>query len=95
MTVTTEQLEIATRIEAKMRQLLGAGRNDVQILAEMFDYMPGFKRLIDSGPEVLDELSEKFPSFHRFAKIVEMLAAALADGVFADLGFGTARPKRH
>jgi hypothetical protein len=95
MTATAEQLEIAVRIEAKMRQLLGAGRNDAEIVAEMFDYMPDFKRLIDSGPEVLDELSEKFPSFHRFAKIVEMLASALADGVFADLGFGTGRHKRH
>jgi hypothetical protein len=95
MTATAEQLEIAARIEAKMRQLLGAGRNDVEILAEMFDDMPDFKRLIDSGQEVLNQLCEQFPSLHRYAKIVENLASALADGAFADLGFGPARHKRH
>jgi hypothetical protein len=36
MPATAEQLRIAEAIEMKMRQLLGAGCNDVEILAEMF-----------------------------------------------------------
>jgi hypothetical protein len=92
---TAEQIRIATTINEKARELFAADLNDVEILAAMFDYMPDFKRLIDSGPDVLDELSEKFPSFHRYAKIVENLAAAIADGAFADLGFGPSKRKQH
>jgi hypothetical protein len=86
---TAEQIRIAAGIEAKMRELLGAGLNDVEIMAAMFDHMPAFKQLLDS--RVCDELSERFPSFHRYAKMLENLAEALHDGVFADLGFGLRR----
>src|SRR5271169_1092622 len=81
MEATAEQIRIAEAIEVKMRQLLGAGCNDVEIMAAMFDHMPDFKRLLDS--RVCNELSERFPSFHRYAKILENLASAMRDGVFA------------
>jgi len=91
MRATAEQLRIAEAIEMKMRQLLGAGCNDVEILAEMFDDMPGFKLLLDSsqrGEIDLNELCDRFPSFYRYSKILENFADAMQAGAFADLGFG-------
>jgi hypothetical protein len=90
MSPTAEQLRIAEAIEKQMRLLLGAGCNDVEILAAMHDSMPDFKRLIDSQPgdDGLAELGERFPSFNRYAKILENVAEALRDGRLADLGFG-------
>jgi hypothetical protein len=71
MAATVEQLRIAATIDSKMQALLDAGCNDAIILGEMFDHMPGLKLLLDSGQPVLDELCERFPSFYRFAKILE------------------------
>lgn len=36
-------------IDAKMQKLVGAGNDDITIIIEMFDYMPGFKRLMDTS----------------------------------------------
>ena len=49
MNLTAEQLQIASMIDAKMQKLVGDGTDDLTILAEMFDYMPGFKRLMDTS----------------------------------------------
>jgi hypothetical protein len=44
-------------------------RNDLTILGEMFDYMPGFKRLMDiSEPDTMDELC-RFAGFFHYAKM--------------------------
>jgi hypothetical protein len=86
MAATAKQLEIATTIDAKVQALLGKGCNDAIILAEMSDYMSGFKLLLDSSSEIdFDELCERFPSFHRFTKLLENVAAAIQSGAFADI----------
>jgi hypothetical protein len=41
MNLTAEQLQIASMIDAKMQKLV-CGNDDITILGEMFDYMPGF-----------------------------------------------------
>jgi hypothetical protein len=45
MNLTAEQLQIASMIDAKMQELVCDGNDDLTILAAMFDYMPGFKRI--------------------------------------------------
>ena len=56
-------------------------RSDLTILGEMFDYMPGFKRLMDtSEPGTMDELCRRFAGFFRYAKILEMVAAGIQSG---------------
>ncbi|MGO9774577.1 MAG: arylsulfatase regulator [Roseiarcus sp.] len=88
MTPTAEQLRIAATIDAKAQQLLGAGCIDAIILGEMFDYMPAFKQLLDSvgqNQSVLDELCERFPSFNRYAKILENVAGAIQSGALKDM----------
>jgi hypothetical protein len=49
MYLTGEQLQIAWMIDAKMQKLVCDGNDDLTILGEMFDYMPGSKRLMDTA----------------------------------------------
>ena len=47
------------------------------ILTEMFDYMPGFRRLMDtSESDTMDELCRLFAGFLHYTKILEMVAAS-------------------
>jgi hypothetical protein len=47
----------------------------------MFDYMPGFKRLLDtSASDTMDELCRRFAGFFRYAKTLEMLATGIQSG---------------
>ncbi|MGA9391850.1 MAG: hypothetical protein WBV69_15560 [Candidatus Sulfotelmatobacter sp.] len=82
MNPTAEHLRIASMIEAKVQKLTGSGCDDVTIFGEMSDYMPEFKRLIDTSQRgEMDELCRRFPWFYRYAKILESLAAAIQTGV--------------
>jgi hypothetical protein len=81
MTLSTGQLRIAEKIDAKMQTLLRAGKDDVAIMVAMADHMPKFKRLLDTTkPAEMDELTRKFTGFYRYAKILETLAAGIHSG---------------
>ena len=80
MNLTPEQLQIASMIDAKMQKLVGDGTDDLTILAEMFDYMPGFKRLLDTSESDTMELCRRFAGFFRYAKTLEMLATGIQSG---------------
>ena len=81
MNLTAEQLQIASMIDGKMQKLVCDGNDDLTILGEMFDYIPGFKRLMDtSEPGTMDELCRRFAGFFRYAKILEMVAAGIQSG---------------
>jgi hypothetical protein len=69
MNLTGEQLQIASMIDAKMQKLVCDGNDKLTMLGEMFDYMPGFKRLMDiSEPDTMDELC-RFAGFFHYAKM--------------------------
>jgi hypothetical protein len=78
MHVSAEHLEIAARLDAKVQRLLGLGYDDVAIFVEMADDMPDFKRLLDAGQLLMDELCRRFYWFYRYAKILEQIAAGIA-----------------
>ena len=81
MNLTAEQLQIASMIDAKIQKLVCAGNDDITILVEMFDYMPGFKRLMDtSESDTIDELCRRFARFFHYAKILKMVAAGIQSG---------------
>ena len=79
-TWSAEQLDLASRIDAKVQRLVADGANDAAIFVEMFDDMPAFKRLLDSGHRTMEELCLRFGGFYRYAKILEMIAAGIASG---------------
>ena len=80
MALTPEQLRIAVTIDERMKQVLRwEGCDSMTILGEMVDYMANFKQLMDtSTPVEMNELCYRFPSFHRFAKVLEEIAEAFA-----------------
>jgi hypothetical protein len=77
---SAEQLDIAARIDAKVRRLIAEGADDIATFAEMSDDMPAFKRLLDSGHPTMDALCLRFGGFYRYAKMLEMIAAGIASG---------------
>ena len=68
MHLSAEHLEIAARLDAKVLRLLGLGYDDLAIFVEMADDMPDFKRLLDAGQLLMDELCRRFAGFYRYAK---------------------------
>ena len=54
MNLSVEQLQMAALIDAKMKMLVREGHDEVSIIGEMFDCMPFFKMVLDSGQETMD-----------------------------------------
>ena len=80
MHFSAEQLDIASQIDAKVQRLAGEGNGDVAIFVELVEDMPAFRRLLDAGPHVMDQLCLRFGGFYRYAKILEAIAAGIASG---------------
>lgn len=81
MPPTEEQIRIARQIDAKVRELEGAGLDDLTIMGEMHGQMADFKRLLDtSARSEMDELCARFGGFYRYAKILEAVAAGIKSG---------------
>jgi hypothetical protein len=71
MHLSAKQLDIASRIDAKVQRLASEGDDDVAIFVELADDMPAFRRLLDAGPHAMDQLCLRFGGFYRYAKILE------------------------
>ena len=78
---TEAHRRVASRIDAKIRQLEARGLVEIEILPAMAADMPDFHRLMRTvpGPE-MDALCAEFTGFYRFAKILETLASGIATG---------------
>jgi hypothetical protein len=80
MHLSAEPLAIASRIDAKVRRLIGEGHDDITTFAELSDDMVAFKRLLDGGHDGMDELCRRFTGSNHYAKIFEMVAAGIKSG---------------
>ena len=81
MVVTVEQIQIASKIDARVKKLERRGCDEVEILTEMVDLMPSFKKLLDTaGHKGMDELCERFEGFYHYARLLEHLAGAIRSG---------------
>lgn len=55
---------------------------DGQLLQGCYDYMGAFKQVIDSASKIqMDYICQQYTGFYRFAKLMELLAQGIADGV--------------
>ncbi len=53
-----------------------------QLLSRCYDYMDAFKRVMDSSSKSqMDYICQQYDGFYGFAKVMEMLAQGIADGV--------------
>jgi hypothetical protein len=81
MTLTAEQVQIASLIDEQVKRVFRRGSDEIAVLTELFDYMPGFKYLLDAArPGGMDKLCERFDGFYRYAKILEEVAAGIQSG---------------
>jgi hypothetical protein len=80
MHLTSEQLQIASRIDTQAQTLIAAGHDDLTIVTGMLEHLPDFKRLLDAGQDVMDELCRRFFWFFRYAKVLERMAAGIQSG---------------
>jgi hypothetical protein len=81
MTLTVEQIQIASLLSKRVQELAESGLDDLTLFGEMAEYMLGFKRLMDiSSADEMDGLCESFPAFFRYAKILERIAEGIDSG---------------
>src|SRR5260370_20288380 len=60
MNFSAKKVQFASMINAKVKSIGGPGVDDFTIFAEMADYLPAFKRLMDtSKPAAMDELCRR------------------------------------
>jgi hypothetical protein len=61
MGITAEQLQMAGLIDARVKAITRSGVDDFAIFTEMADYMPAFKRLMDtSTDDDMDQLAARY-----------------------------------
>ena len=82
MPLTRKQIRLATLIDKHVEQIIKDGGGDEELLVSMSDHMGTFKQLLDScTSQEMDELCQRYDGFYRFAKLLELLAEGIANGV--------------
>jgi hypothetical protein len=80
MPVTEEQDRLARSIHQHVQLSTANGGGDEALLVSMYDHMGTFKQLMDgSTEEDMNQLCERYPGFYRFGKLLERLAAGIAN----------------
>ena len=81
MPLTEQHTQLALTIDTHVKQVLAHDGGDEALLLSLADTMPTFKQLLDTCTgEEMDILCDRYDGFHRFAKLLEMLAEGIADG---------------
>jgi hypothetical protein len=76
--------ELIIKINKKVNNLAARNADDTTIMMETFKFMDDIKKIIDSCPQdQLDIYTQKYKGFYRFMKILENLAAGIADGTIS------------
>jgi hypothetical protein len=81
MPFTAEQTRLAVMIDTHVTQVLADGGGDEALLRSLADHMGTFKQLLETcTSEELNTLCDRYAGLWRFATLLEMLAAGIADG---------------
>lgn len=77
-----EQLQMVKIIHEHAIRFPRNETGDGQLLQTCYDYMDAFKRVMDSTSHIqMDYICQQYDGFYRFAKLMEMLARGIADGI--------------
>lgn len=94
MSSPQQREQLAQKIHNWVQDTVAKGGGDEELLSSMADYMAPFKTIMDSAmPGEMDALTQRYDGFYRFAKLLEQLAGAIADGRLDDLGVIPKRKK--
>ena len=82
MPLTEQQTRLASFLDTHVQRITASGAvDDPALLVAMSDYMDAFKQRMDcSTQEEMNLLSECYPGFYRFGKVLERLAEGIASG---------------
>jgi len=81
MPFTTEQTRLAVMIDTHVTLMLADGGGDEALLLSLADYMGPFKQLLETCTSAeLNALCDRYEGLYRFATLLGMLAAGIADG---------------
>ncbi len=81
MNITEAHQQKIDRINAYVKRTVESGGTDENILEGIYDYMQDFKSLMDELPKGgINFLCNNYDEFHRFSKILELLAEGLQSG---------------
>jgi hypothetical protein len=76
-----EHQQLAQTIDNWVMAIHARGAGIEEMLSNMIDQMPAFKRLLDSAsPAQIDALCEQYPGFYQFAKLLEDISGGIRDG---------------
>jgi len=82
MNIGAEQRQIASIIHNHVIKYTDNDQGTEHLLVTIYDYMEGFKTVMDTSSSVqMDYLCQQYPGFYRFAKLMELMAQGIADGV--------------
>lgn len=77
----TEILDIMARLDSRASALLLVGATDIDLLVEMYELMPDFKALLDSGNgDEIERNAARFPGLYRYGVVLTNVAEGIADG---------------
>ncbi|WP_338885858.1 MULTISPECIES: arylsulfatase regulator [Xenorhabdus] len=80
--LSAEQLQRVKRIHEYAPRFPLTETDDAQLLKTCYDYMDTFKQVIDSASTArLDDICPQYTGFFQFAKLMEMLAQGIAEGI--------------
>ena len=82
MTITHRQNHLAITIDNWVSAIEKEGGGDNEIYEKAWSQNVTFKELLDtSTQEQMDFLCNTYPGFYKYAKLLEMLAQGIQDGV--------------
>jgi hypothetical protein len=77
MGLTAEQLQMAGLIDARVKAIAKSGVDDLAIFTDMANYLPAFKRLMDtSTADDMDLLAARYTGFYNMQKSLKLLQPA-------------------
>ncbi|MHB9513471.1 arylsulfatase regulator [Pseudomonas amygdali] len=80
--LSAEQHQLAKVVHDYASRFPSTESGDSQLLQGCYDYMMVFKQVLDSSSKIqMDYICLQYPGLFRFAKIMELLAQGIADGV--------------
>ena len=90
MPLNTEQQQIVDRIDGAVRRMMAvnptAEDQDKGLITLMAAYMMDFKYLKDTLSKAdMDRVCQQHEGFYHYAKMLERMAQAIADGNFNDI----------
>lgn len=80
--ITKQQMQLAQTIDKWVQSIEEQGGGDIEILQGSYSQLATFKELLDTTKdEQMDILCEMYNGFYRFAKLAEIIAQGIQDGI--------------